>query len=139
MLPCRRFADVLADACARLGADVDRYSFIEVDLHHKLLAGLPAHSLALRPAHSRRHLYVTSYTEGFSHFVTSMTAPVASGRSVRRVGLAPTGKRRLLTAHANCGRSSTVRRMVIPTQTKPSLRPTPWTSRPRKTIIAKPI
>ena len=60
---------------------MDRYSFIEVDLHHKLLAGLPAHSLALRPAHSRRHLYVTSYTEGFSHFVTSMTAPVASGWS----------------------------------------------------------
>ena len=26
-------------------------------------------------------LYVTSYTEGFSHFVTSMTAPVASGWS----------------------------------------------------------
>src|SRR5580693_10159968 len=82
MLPCPRFADVLADACARLGADVDRYSFIEVDLHHILLAGLPAHSLALRPAHSRGHLYVTSYTEGFSHFVTSMTAPVASGWSV---------------------------------------------------------
>ena len=60
-------------------------------------------SLALRPAHSRRHLYVTSYTEGFSHFVTSMTAPVASGWSVCRVGLAPTGKRRLLTAHANSG------------------------------------
>src|SRR6202043_62690 len=81
MLPCRRFADVLADACARLGADVDRYSFIAVDFHHILLAGLPAHSLALRPAHSRGHLYVTSYTEGFSHFVTSMTAPVASGWS----------------------------------------------------------
>src|SRR5271167_696287 len=110
MLPCRRFADVLADACARLGADVDRYSFIEVDLHHKLLADLPAHSLALRPAHSRRHLYVTCYTEGFSHFVTSMTAPVASGWSVRRVGLAPTGKRRLLTAHANSGHFLTVRR-----------------------------
>src|SRR5271165_988191 len=44
------------------------------------------------------------YTEGFSHFVTSMTAPVASGWSVRRVGLAPTGKRRLLTAHTYCGR-----------------------------------
>ena len=60
--------------------------------------------LTLRPAHSRRHLYVTSYTEGFSHFVTSMTAPVASGWSVCRVGLAPTGKRRLFTAHANSGR-----------------------------------
>ena len=53
------------------------------------------------------HLYVTCYTEGFSHFVTSMTAPVASGWSVRRVGLAPTGKRRLLTAHAKSGRSPT--------------------------------
>src|SRR5271154_2368997 len=106
MLPCRRFADVLADACARLGADVGRYSFIAVDFHHILLAGLPAHSLALRPAHSRGHLYVTSDTEGFSHFVTSMTAPVASGWSGRRVGLAPTGKRRLLTAHTSsrhCG------------------------------------
>ena len=41
--PCRRFADILADACARLGADVGRYSFIAVDLHHLLLAGLPAH------------------------------------------------------------------------------------------------
>jgi len=30
--------------------------------------------------------------EGFSHFVTSMTAPIASGRSVGRVGFAPTGK-----------------------------------------------
>jgi hypothetical protein len=42
---------------------------------------------------------VTSYTEGFSHFVTSMTAPVASGWSGCRMGLAPTGKRRLVTAH----------------------------------------
>ena len=41
-LPYRRFADALADACARLGADVDRYSFIVVDFHHLLLAGLPA-------------------------------------------------------------------------------------------------
>jgi len=32
------------------------------------------------------------FTEGFSHFVTSMTAPVASGWSGCRVGLAPTGK-----------------------------------------------
>src|SRR3984957_1333934 len=50
---------------------------------------LARRSLALRPAHSRRHLYVTCYTEGFSHFVTSMTAPVASGWSGCRVGLHP--------------------------------------------------
>ena len=42
-VPYRRFADILAEACARLGADVVRYSFIVVDLHHLLLAGLPAH------------------------------------------------------------------------------------------------
>jgi hypothetical protein len=42
-LPYRRFVGVLTDANARLGADVDRYSFIVVDLHHLLLAGLPAH------------------------------------------------------------------------------------------------
>ena len=47
-LPYRRFVGVLTDANARLGADVDRYSFIVVDLHHLLLAGLPAHS-AIRP------------------------------------------------------------------------------------------
>jgi hypothetical protein len=46
-------------------------------------------SLALRPAHSRRHLYVTRYTEGSSYFVISMTAPVASGWSVAGWGLHP--------------------------------------------------
>src|SRR5579863_5015594 len=43
-------------------------------------------------------------SEGFSYFVTSIAAPVASGWSVRRVGLAPTGKRRLVTAHTHSGR-----------------------------------
>jgi len=37
--PYRRFACVLADVGARLGADVGRYSFIAVDFHHLLLAG----------------------------------------------------------------------------------------------------
>lgn len=41
--PCRRFAATLADDCARLGASADRYSFTAMDLHHLLLAGLPAH------------------------------------------------------------------------------------------------
>jgi hypothetical protein len=41
--PYRRFADILTGVNARLGADVVRYSFIAVDLHHLLLAGLPAH------------------------------------------------------------------------------------------------
>ncbi len=43
---------------------------------------------------------VTRYIRGFSHFVTSMTAPIASGWSDScRVGFAPTEKRRLSTAH----------------------------------------
>ena len=46
-------------------------------------------------------------SEGFRHFVTYMPAPVASGWSGRRVGLAPTGKRRLFTAHTLSGHSRT--------------------------------
>src|SRR5580693_3962400 len=41
--------------------------------------------------------------EGFRHFVASMPAPVASGWSGCRVGLASTGKRRLVTAHTHSG------------------------------------
>src|ERR1019366_4395677 len=44
-----------------------------------------------------------THTEGFSHLVTSMTAPVASGWSGCRVGLTPTGTRRLSTAHTQVG------------------------------------
>ena len=39
-LPYRRFACTLAGTYARLGADVVRYSFIVVDSHHLLLAGV---------------------------------------------------------------------------------------------------
>ena len=48
-------------------------------------------------------VYRDTLSEGFSHFVTSIAAPVASGWSVCRVGFAPTGKRRLFTAHAKSG------------------------------------
>jgi len=48
-----------------------------------------------------------THSEGFSYFVTSIAAPAASGGSVRRVGLAPTGKRRLVTAHTQLGRQAT--------------------------------
>src|SRR5262250_409291 len=44
-----------------------------------------------------------THSEGFSYLVTSIAAPAASGWSVRRVGLAPTGKRRLCTAHTLSG------------------------------------
>src|SRR6202011_1404807 len=46
-----------------------------------------------------------THSEGFSYFVTSIAAPAASGWSDCRVGLAPTGKRRLVTAHTRGGHS----------------------------------
>jgi hypothetical protein len=76
------------------------------------LSGRPAHCpfRGLLGVHSRYGLHTRAVTvfrdtliEGFSHFVTSMTAPIASGWSGRRVGLAPTGKRRLVTAHGRSG------------------------------------
>ena len=53
---------------------------------------LARHSLASRPAHSQLPPIRGTLTEGFSHLVASMTAPVASGWSGRRVGFTPTGK-----------------------------------------------
>ena len=76
------------------------------------LSGRPAHCpfRGLLGVHSRYGLHTRAVTvyrdtliEGFSHFVTSMTAPIASGWSGCRVGLAPTGKRRLFTAHGQSG------------------------------------
>ncbi len=55
---------------------------------------------------------VTLYTRGFSHFVTSMTAPIASGWSDScRVGFAPTEERRLSTAHTHFRRSRLLARV----------------------------
>jgi hypothetical protein len=42
----RRFAVILADANARLGANADCYSFIAVDFHHLLFAGFYRHRSA---------------------------------------------------------------------------------------------
>ena len=39
-----KLGDVFRSVCARLGADVVRYSFTAMDFHHLLLAGLPAHT-----------------------------------------------------------------------------------------------
>jgi hypothetical protein len=93
-LPYRRFADVLAGACARIGG---RRGLL---LLHR--SGLSPHT----PCQSPGALGVAARTpalspirdtliESFSHIVTSMTAPIASGLSDCRVGLAPAGKRRL--------------------------------------------
>src|SRR5258708_39722159 len=64
------------------------------------LSGRPAHRpfRGLLGVHSRWGLHTRAVTKfvtairGLQHFVTSMPAPVASGWSDRRVGLAPTGK-----------------------------------------------
>ena len=46
-LPDRRFTAALAEDDARLGVDVDRYTFIVADSHRLLRAGLPAHILLI--------------------------------------------------------------------------------------------
>jgi hypothetical protein len=62
-------------------------------------------------------------TRGFSHFVSSMTAPVASGWSRCRVGFAPTGKRRLSTAHTLSGPSAGVAIIVANVRSRASNHP----------------
>ena len=54
VLPCRRFADTLAGADARLGASAVRYSFTVVDLHLLLLAGFHRHTVGLDCDGTRR-------------------------------------------------------------------------------------
>ncbi len=72
---------------------------------------LPHHPFrGLLSVHSRYGLHVhqvpyrTLYTRGFSRFVTSTTAPVATGRSEScRAGFAPAERQRLVTAHVKLG------------------------------------
>jgi hypothetical protein len=47
VFPYRCFADILAGANARLGADADRYSFTVVDLHLLLFAGFDRRTVNL--------------------------------------------------------------------------------------------
>ena len=56
------------------------------------VAGTLGERLSLTHNGSRGSPIRDTLPESFSHFVTSMTAPVASGWSDGRVGLAPTGK-----------------------------------------------
>ena len=71
-LPCRRFAAALAGANARLGAGVDRYSFTVMDLHHLLLAGLPAHY---------RTAIIRTWDRNHRRLVPTLIAPGLSGRT----------------------------------------------------------
>src|SRR5215813_10425484 len=81
-----------------------------ISLPRKGSPGRPAHRpfRGLLGVHSRCGLHTRAVTvirdplsEGFRHFVSSMPAPLPAGAN-RRVGLAPTGKRRLVTAHPLC-------------------------------------
>lgn len=83
-LPDRRFACALTDADARLGADVDRYSSIAVDLHHLLLAGLPAHS-ASRP---------TRLAKAGGHFVRFQEVGRAEPTAEKGAEPPPSGRNR---------------------------------------------
>src|SRR5262249_45796253 len=71
-LPYRRFVGVLTDANAQLGADVDRYTFIVVDLHHLLLAGLPAHFESSHASHAVRSLWLIYGTSKNSRHSTRL-------------------------------------------------------------------
>jgi hypothetical protein len=92
-------------------------------------------SLALRPAHSRCHQFVARLPEGFSHIVTSMTAPVASGWSGCRAGLAPAGKRRLCTAHVGSA-SSRPRDAAVHLRICPGLHPRPVNDHYRRALLS---
>lgn len=62
--PCRRFADILTDARARLGGDVARHAFNAMDFHHLHLAGLPARPV--RVFHPLPHHILIGQVEGVS-------------------------------------------------------------------------
>ena len=67
-------------------------------LHHSFRGLLSVHSHY--GLHGRQVPFRTLYTKGFSRFVTSSSAPVASGRNeIYRAGFAPAGIQRLCTAH----------------------------------------
>jgi hypothetical protein len=96
--PLPRRSDCVHIAQSHSRISLPRYS-IRVDLRIVLFE-------ALLGVHSRCGLHTRAATnswhalpEGFNHFVTSIVAPVASSWSFGRVGLTPTGKRRLFTAH----------------------------------------
>src|ERR1700719_1555711 len=64
---------------------------------------LARRSLALRPAHSRGHQFVTRYPKASDISSPPCLLRLLPAGANRRVGLAPTGKRRLVTAHTLSG------------------------------------
>src|SRR5438270_11837609 len=64
---------------------------------------LARRSLALQPAHSRGHQFVTRYPKASDISSPPCLLRLLPAGANRRVGLAPTGKRRLVTAHTHSG------------------------------------
>src|SRR5215510_11390575 len=62
---------------------------------------LARRSLALRPAHSRGHQFVTRYPKASDISSPPCLLRLLPAGANRRVGLAPTGKRCLVTAHTH--------------------------------------
>src|SRR5262249_16828339 len=75
---------------------------------------LARRSLALRPAHSRCHQFATRIPKASAISLPPHLLRLLPAGAVCRVGLAPTGNRRLSTAHAN-SRHSNRRRFYIRT------------------------
>src|SRR6202030_405926 len=72
-------------------------------------------SLALRPAHSRGHHFVTRYPKASDISSPPCLLRLLPAGANRRVGLAPTGKRRLVTAHTLLGLSAShFERLFLP-------------------------
>jgi hypothetical protein len=67
---------------------------------------LARRSLALPPAHSRGHQFVTRYPKASDISSPPCLLRLLPAGANRRVGLAPTGKRRLVTAHTHSGPSA---------------------------------
>ena len=90
---CRHYPDGIAGALFARFTSNDSLPRNKAGSASVLQFSRPAQrSLTLRPACSPSRL-ATLYIEGFSHFVTSIAAPIATGWSESsRVGFAPTGK-----------------------------------------------
>jgi hypothetical protein len=81
-----------------------------VDLHIDLFKSLLGVHSRCGPR-TRVTLFATRYSEDFSHFVTSMTASVASGWSGRG-GTYTTGKRRFRAAHTQRSLRDSAKRLL---------------------------
>lgn len=63
-LPYRRFADALADACARIGADVDWSGRIEARTGLRMMPTFPRSPLSFRTAGFPRYGWKAGFSDG---------------------------------------------------------------------------